>query len=597
MTNDNSKYVQLRNRGKDKVLAILDASLSPGASVVPQELDKSNLPDPQSWALRDDGTIECLLNGMVLDVLGGRTQSGTPVIVFPRSGGANQRWTVKDNGRIQSALGDWFLDLDTVDGRTRAVIASKSDDDSQHWDFTPAFALANVLAQPPVAFPAFTSSDEAAAYAALSLAASSKSTNDIRSLYDSRSIDFGARRKELDDAKRPDSIDKDAWKTVREQLDDEFLALDEVGKLFDNMRGFQTELSRQQSDRLDVLIGLSEPSASADLTFSILDVVSSLTISIVTELNPELEAVAAVADVIKGVVGVAVEAGGVAPSFTTTAARIKDAFSTQMGAAFAGIETAAASVATDWGKLQATAKLIVSTGSDSLRWPNKTSSQLVAAALPGFDRAVLRSVIPARFRVRRYLGITNPDGMRTNFGGFARWTEDLGGGSFNLYLLAAGDSPPNESLMKDHLWNAGQDKPSFFLRQNGWTTPLQTDGDTPSNDIIVRVVNQTLDDISVKLDAVGSGLRGSAKQSLAAIGGTGVWTRITSIFGERINVTVERNDGKNIGTFRINDEATVFLDQVQPASGYQFVLESSIAASRSDRVAAEVMISVRGGGS
>jgi hypothetical protein len=250
---------------------------------------------------------------------------------------------------------------------------------------------------------------------------------------------------------------------------------------------------------------------------------------------------------------------------------------------------------TDWGRLKATSDLILSTGPGSLRWPNRTSSELVAAALPGFDREVLRSVIPARFTVRRYLGVTQPDRIRSSFGDFARWQEDLGDDHYNVYVLAAGDSPPREALMKDHVWGAGQDKPSFFLRQNGWNIPVQTDGDTPSNDIIIRVVNQTLKDISATLSAVGSGLRGSAQKSLGAIGGTGVWTRITSIFGERVNVTVKKDDGTDLGSFRINDESTVFLDQVNPAAGYRFVVESSIPGARSTRTAAEVVIAIRGG--
>lgn len=57
--------------------------------------------------------IRSRLGNLVLDVQGGNTNPGTPVIVYPQNSPAsrNQLWTVTRDGYIQSQLGNLFLDV------------------------------------------------------------------------------------------------------------------------------------------------------------------------------------------------------------------------------------------------------------------------------------------------------------------------------------------------------------------------------------------------------------------------------------------------------------------------------------------------------
>jgi hypothetical protein len=46
----------------------------------------------QRWTRNADGTVVNRATGLVLDVVGGRTADGTPVAIWSRHGGTNQRW-------------------------------------------------------------------------------------------------------------------------------------------------------------------------------------------------------------------------------------------------------------------------------------------------------------------------------------------------------------------------------------------------------------------------------------------------------------------------------------------------------------------------
>ncbi len=99
----------------------------------------------QLWTLTGDGFIINAASRQVLDVQGGSTTSGTPVITFTKKSPAanNQLWNFTSSGYIQTLLGNNLV-LDITGGSTSAgapvqsYTQGSSPSNNQLWSFVPA---------------------------------------------------------------------------------------------------------------------------------------------------------------------------------------------------------------------------------------------------------------------------------------------------------------------------------------------------------------------------------------------------------------------------------------------------------------------------
>src|SRR5438270_13355990 len=105
----NHFFIQSRLNGF--VLDVQGGSTAPGTPVITFP-KKTSGTDNQLWRLDDNGFLVSKLTGFVLDIRGANPSPGTPVIAFPRktSGTQNQQWSLVHEGFIASLLNSLVLD-------------------------------------------------------------------------------------------------------------------------------------------------------------------------------------------------------------------------------------------------------------------------------------------------------------------------------------------------------------------------------------------------------------------------------------------------------------------------------------------------------
>lgn len=129
----------LANRGSGQVIDVPGSSAAHGTQLIQYPVQHSS---NERWVLKrvDDVyfTIQSAntadTTALVVDVQGGGTADGTPVIQWDPNGGANQRWRLDDAGggyvKIVSAASGKLLG---VDANSRLVLQTDSGDTAQHW--------------------------------------------------------------------------------------------------------------------------------------------------------------------------------------------------------------------------------------------------------------------------------------------------------------------------------------------------------------------------------------------------------------------------------------------------------------------------------
>lgn len=93
----------------------------------------------QQWELTPDGFIvSSLIANKCLDVYGGQAVNGTPIVLFDKHGGQNQKWSLTSDGYIVSALNtNMCLDVQgnvNANG-TKIILWQKNNQPNQKWAF------------------------------------------------------------------------------------------------------------------------------------------------------------------------------------------------------------------------------------------------------------------------------------------------------------------------------------------------------------------------------------------------------------------------------------------------------------------------------
>jgi hypothetical protein len=157
----------------------------------------------------------------------------------------------------------------------------------------------------------------------------------------------------------------------------------------------------------------------------------------------------------------------------------------------------------DWWKMQqvyALTKLPI-TDPNSLAWPATTSGDLLQALVPGYNVSVLQMLMPALYKICRWLQIPSGQSVTTNAPSYAKWSESQPGNVTSYYEVSQGEESgyPSSALM-DMVWGNGVRPANFYQRSGGWNQfnnsemgwyPSQQAGPHLCNMLVINFVNYT----------------------------------------------------------------------------------------------------------
>ena len=110
------------------VLDVGGASMEEGAGLI---LWAYNGQDNQRFKLHEDGHIEAVHSGLMLDIYRGEVK-GRYIIQWPKHDGSNQKWTFHRDGTIRSPSG-LCLDVQNVEEGTEVIVSPPHGGSSQKW--------------------------------------------------------------------------------------------------------------------------------------------------------------------------------------------------------------------------------------------------------------------------------------------------------------------------------------------------------------------------------------------------------------------------------------------------------------------------------
>lgn len=424
-----------------------------------------------------------------------------------------QLWSMTQEGLIINKLTGKALTVTTSESDTKVCLTELNRKDSslsQLWDFSPGFALQNLIVQPITGYPQGGSgSDFNIIYEYISQQLGL--SNGIRTQYYNLSAPLSSYQIQLNVLTIPDTgISPEDWTITLAQINKELTAACAVQSLFQQITNFHADLTQAQS------IALSEAITAAalpDLSQTkikpkkkhkwITDLVEGV---VYTALNfagdmmtadadaPAMKKIVkhglpAVANLFETGLNTAMDGfGGNSSNQQTSKNLIKlqsflnNVYNYELsvlqlqqtllsifnatGSALGQIESI---ILRDWEKLQAFYKMIIDTGRlSSLFWPSTMGPMEVGQMLSEYRLGVLQTLMPANttFKVTAKM-FTNfarsqPAGLQNNGLTFIENNADR---TQNIYTTTA-----NQQVM-DMLWANGENPVNFFRNLNGWALP------------------------------------------------------------------------------------------------------------------------------
>jgi hypothetical protein len=362
---------------------------------------------------------------------------------------------------------------------------------------------------------------------------------------------------------RPKNIPESDWKSVVVQLNAELTDVETVQGLYSYYTSFYNSLFINNQTLLDTMIldaGITAQEQDTTMvsgkTLAILEGVLYTAIEGAGGLlvGPFGVGIAAIGNLMETGINGAVANGSVSDESFQVA--VRNLWS-QLSSDFTSILTASGdnetSILDDWGRLQAVTPYILSTGPDSLALSATTASQLVSALEPGFEVAAMRMLLPAKYLLdpipqttvanlnqifEKFLPDPPPSSSMCVAGSNSCYDDyfqpSLGNGVFNYSALASGANEdhfvtpfPGQQAIQNDLFDNGVSQFALFNNLNGWSFPLSwtnwnnaTYYEIPSatgcNQLIVSVINQTGNDLTLFLKGDHGSLLGSTTRDFPA---------------------------------------------------------------------------------
>ncbi|CAH1247699.1 CRYBG3 [Branchiostoma lanceolatum] len=106
-------YFFIVSRQTDMVLDVSERNTAASTPIIVYTMKTEGV-ENQLWKYNSEtGELESRLNGYRIDVSGGTAYDGGKIINYPTNNAPNQKWFFKEDGTIQSSLGDqWVLDVE-----------------------------------------------------------------------------------------------------------------------------------------------------------------------------------------------------------------------------------------------------------------------------------------------------------------------------------------------------------------------------------------------------------------------------------------------------------------------------------------------------
>jgi len=125
-------------------------------------------------------------------------------------------------------------------------------------------------------------------------------------------------------------------------------------------------------------------------------------------------------------------------------------------------------ILSDWGKLQATYSLTVSTGNNSLAWTPNSTANLVNSSSPGFAISIMQTLLPAQYQIYMYHDSSNSP--VSDIPSYAQLIEYTGTEYLKYWIADINnwDLYPSQQTLQNDIFNNGASVFDFFHCCNGW---------------------------------------------------------------------------------------------------------------------------------
>lgn len=456
----------------------------PGTPVIvwPLTTDSSNVSN-ELWQVTPDGRILSAQGNNLVLTLGNpwNDNEGYYVTVDVQEDPLplRQTWDLSAPNQIRNALTGYALCPAGANagpvtlGDGDPIVAAPGDTDSASYTWytvapSPTL-LQTVLAQQPVPFEEFQG-DQGEAYDYIM----GQLGVPLRTEYYNLNADLDAYDNAINNMSPPDDL-RDAWGPVTDRLSLEILYANTTRYLFSNYTNFQNTLFGTDGATLNQLIadaGLTQGENETNVGGIIFSVFEGLLYTLLCAVPGVGEAEISVGGIVGNLmetgVNTALAASGsdaISPDpFQVAVSKLWNQLNGNYQALLGAMGTMETTILKDWGMLQSVYPLAAKPGGP-LFWDPKLTSELVEAATPGYQTAVMKMLLPAKYCIFTDTGFFTP----VNPPPWALWQPDPS--SERRFWIAEPDhwsNYPAEQTMQSDIWGTGVKPDDFFRSAAGW---------------------------------------------------------------------------------------------------------------------------------
>ncbi len=323
------------------------------------------------------------------------------------------------------------------------------------------------------------------------------------------------------------------FNAVSKQLQTELLNAATVQQLYKQYNTFYNSLFINNEALLNQMIADAQIESGAQATGSTITLLNGVLYTLIEAaagvFPPPLGiGVAAIGNITESAINAAVKSGSVSKNaFFTTVSDLWSHLSTDFVNILAANGDNETKILEDSSRSAQTAALITSSGPDSLAWFPGETGDLVAALEPGFKVEAMKILLPSLYWVFPIPQTTSSDPVTEVSAGTPSYdtlVQPLGNGVWNGFAVATGaklgnGKYPGKQAIQDDVFGNGVDPLELFNNLNGWKFPLWWDpysikSAAGCGGLIVSIINQTGDDLTLTFQEEHGNLLGSAPRDL-----------------------------------------------------------------------------------
>ncbi|GHH04525.1 RICIN domain-containing protein [Comamonas sp. JC664] len=461
------------------VLNISGNSMAPGTRTILWTQGGQN----SIWRYTLDGFIESQLNpDLVLSI-----DYTNNVVVYPKqkTNNAFQRWALsvidkkaftfklinQQNNQALTGPSSTSGAQDTI-----LVTAPANGSAAQVWTTSVGYPLETILNQPVVPLPPAQNSNQVTAYDYISQNVSPRapaSSGGVRGMYTLLDVDISNYGPQIQAMQNNSGVDDNDFAIVQNQLVAELPCVLNVRALFANLQEFQTQFGLLEGSTVQALVTAFSISSNNNCNGKLAAVLEGL---VYTALSAAPGGAPVLANLIQtGLNAMNAPNSTWASNYAGTVSELEQAVSDAQANLGIAIGAQEDICLRDWAKLQALSDLVTqTTGPYSLAIEAGEVQAVAKGALPGFQVEVLKFLLPASYKIARYM--QNPssnDWGNIGAPGTCLWGESTGPGCWNVYTLGTSKFP-NSNAMQQYVWDNGVQPFNLYRNGAGWSFKVET---------------------------------------------------------------------------------------------------------------------------